>query len=30
LFGMLKREGEATHSIEEINEAIAGGWAGER
>lgn len=30
LFGMLKRPGQPTLSIEEINEAAASGWAGER
>lgn len=29
-FGMLKRPGQPTLSIEEMNEAIARGWAGER
>ena len=29
-FGMLKREGQPTFTIEEINEAIARGWAGEK
>jgi AbrB family looped-hinge helix DNA binding protein len=28
VFGMLKREGQPTFTIEEINEAIARGWAG--
>jgi hypothetical protein len=27
-FGMLKREGQPTFTIEEINEATARGWAG--
>lgn len=30
LFGTLKRPGQPTLSIEEINEATASGWAGER
>jgi len=30
VFGMLKREGQQTVSIDEMNEAIAAGWAGER
>jgi AbrB family looped-hinge helix DNA binding protein len=30
LFGMLKRPGERARTIEEINEAAAAGWAGER
>jgi hypothetical protein len=29
VFGMLKREGQRPISIEEMNEAIAKGWAGE-
>ncbi|WP_313802638.1 AbrB/MazE/SpoVT family DNA-binding domain-containing protein [Sphingobium sp.] len=29
-FGSLKREGQRPISIEEMNEAIAKGWAGER
>jgi bifunctional DNA-binding transcriptional regulator/antitoxin component of YhaV-PrlF toxin-antitoxin module len=29
-FGMLQREGQKPVSIEEMNEAIAGGWAGKR
>lgn len=29
-FGMFKREGQRPISIEEMNEAIAAGWAGER
>ena len=28
-FGMLKREGQPTLTIDEINEAIERGWAGE-
>ena len=28
VFGMLKREGQPTFTIEEINEAAARGWAG--
>lgn len=28
-FGMLKREGQRTISIEEMNEAIEKGWAGQ-
>ncbi|MCW6536056.1 AbrB/MazE/SpoVT family DNA-binding domain-containing protein [Sphingomonas lycopersici] len=28
-FGMLKREGQRTVSIDEMNEVIAKGWAGE-
>jgi bifunctional DNA-binding transcriptional regulator/antitoxin component of YhaV-PrlF toxin-antitoxin module len=28
-FGMLKREGQRTVSIEEMNDAIEQGWAGE-
>jgi bifunctional DNA-binding transcriptional regulator/antitoxin component of YhaV-PrlF toxin-antitoxin module len=28
VFGMLKRDGQPTFTIEEINEAIARGWAG--
>jgi bifunctional DNA-binding transcriptional regulator/antitoxin component of YhaV-PrlF toxin-antitoxin module len=28
VFGMLKRDGQPTFSIEEINEATARGWAG--
>ncbi len=30
VFGMLKREGQRTVSIEEMNEVIADGWAGKR
>ena len=30
VFGALKREGQRPVSIEEMNEAIAKGWAGER
>lgn len=30
LFGMLKRPGEPARTIEDINEAAAAGWAGER
>jgi bifunctional DNA-binding transcriptional regulator/antitoxin component of YhaV-PrlF toxin-antitoxin module len=30
LFGSLKRPGQPVLSIEEMNEAIAAGWAGER
>lgn len=30
VFGILKREGQRPVSIEEMNEAIAAGWAGER
>lgn len=30
LVGMLKRPGQSRLSIEEINEAIADGWAGKR
>jgi AbrB family looped-hinge helix DNA binding protein len=30
LFGALKRQGQPTLSIEEINQATAAGWAGER
>ncbi len=30
VFGMLRREGQPSLSIEEINEAIAAGWAGKR
>jgi AbrB family looped-hinge helix DNA binding protein len=30
VFGMLRREGGPVLTIEEINEAIAAGWAGER
>jgi bifunctional DNA-binding transcriptional regulator/antitoxin component of YhaV-PrlF toxin-antitoxin module len=30
IFGFLKREGGPCLSIEEINEAIADGWAGKR
>jgi bifunctional DNA-binding transcriptional regulator/antitoxin component of YhaV-PrlF toxin-antitoxin module len=30
VFGFLKREGQPVHTIEEINEAAAAGWAGER
>ena len=29
VFGMLKREGQRTISIEEMNEIIAKGWAGQ-
>jgi antitoxin PrlF len=29
VFGMLRREGQRPVSIEEMNEAIAAGWAGE-
>lgn len=29
-FGMLKREGQRPVSIEEMNDAIAAGWTGER
>jgi bifunctional DNA-binding transcriptional regulator/antitoxin component of YhaV-PrlF toxin-antitoxin module len=29
VFGMLKREGQRTVSIEEMNEVIAKGWAGQ-
>lgn len=29
VFGLLKREGQRTMSIEEMNETIAKGWAGE-
>ena len=29
IFGMLKREGQRPLSIEEMNEVIAEGWAGE-
>jgi bifunctional DNA-binding transcriptional regulator/antitoxin component of YhaV-PrlF toxin-antitoxin module len=29
VFGMLKREGQRTVSIDEMNEVIAKGWAGE-
>lgn len=29
VFGMLKREGQRPISIEEMNEAIARGWAGQ-
>lgn len=29
LFGMLEHKGERAFTIEEINEAIAAGWAGE-
>ncbi len=30
VFGMLKKPGRKPVSIEEMNEAIAGGWAGKR
>lgn len=30
MFGALKRPGQPTLSIEEINEATASGWAGDR
>ena len=30
VFGMLKRDGQRPISIEEMNEVIAQGWAGER
>lgn len=30
VFGILKREGQKPVTIEEMNEAIAKGWAGER
>jgi AbrB family looped-hinge helix DNA binding protein len=30
VFGVLRREGGPVLTIEEINEAIAAGWAGER
>ena len=30
IFGMLKQSGQPALSIEEINEAAAAGWAGER
>ncbi|MDE1150087.1 MAG: AbrB/MazE/SpoVT family DNA-binding domain-containing protein [Azospirillaceae bacterium] len=30
IFDMLKRPGQPTLSVEEINEATAAGWAGER
>lgn len=30
IFGMLKREGERPLSLEEIEQAIADGWAGRR
>lgn len=30
IFGMLKRPGQPCLTIEEINEAIADGWAGKR
>ncbi|MFV3129825.1 AbrB/MazE/SpoVT family DNA-binding domain-containing protein [Niveispirillum sp. KHB5.9] len=30
IFGMLKRPGQPVLTIEEINEAAAAGWAGER
>jgi acylphosphatase len=30
VFGMLRREGQRAVSIEEMNDAIAAGWAGER
>lgn len=30
VFGMLKREGQKSLSIEEMNDVIAKGWAGER
>ncbi|WP_408591265.1 AbrB/MazE/SpoVT family DNA-binding domain-containing protein [Novosphingobium sp.] len=29
VFGMLKREGQRPASLEEMNEAIAAGWAGQ-